>query len=136
MSRMLYVAGPSGMAKTKVKEKLEKLAAPLGIRFERVVVATSRDMRPSESQGNPWYFKSAAEIDANHRKNLDRYLKVEIRKGEPQGLDAETELKKKLETAGVLWCELHVTWLQEIEKWLKGLHTGHGNHESVLRSVR
>ena len=119
MSRIIYISGPSGMAKTKVKEKLEKLAAPLGIRFERVIVTTSRDMRPGESQGNPWYFKLASEIDADHRKNPDSYLKIEIRKGEPQGLDAETELKKKIETAGVLWCELHVTWFQEIEKWLK-----------------
>lgn len=119
MKRVIYVSGPSGMSKTKVKEKLDRLAGPLGIRFERVIVATSRGMRQGESQGNPWYFKSAADIDADHKKNPDRYLKVEIRKGEPQGLDAETELKQKLDNAGVLWCELHVSWFQEIENWLK-----------------
>jgi guanylate kinase len=107
------------MAKTKVKEKFEKLAAPLGIRFERAIVTMSRDMRPIESQGDPWYFKTALEIEANHKRDPERYLMVEARKGELQGLDAETELKNKLNAVGVLWCELHVKWLEEIEKWLK-----------------
>lgn len=119
MSKLIYVTGPSGMAKTKVKEKFEGLAAPLGIRFERVIATMSRDMRPNESQGNPWYFSSNQEIEANYHKNRERYLKVEARKGELQGLDCKTELKNKLETAGVLWCELHIKWLEEIEKWIK-----------------
>jgi len=118
MSRVIYVSGPSGMAKTKVKEKLERLAMPLGIRFQRVIVVTSRDMRPGETQGNPWYFKSAADIDSDRDKDPARYLRVEIRKGEPQGLDAQTEFRDKLTHAGVLWCELHVTWFKEIERWL------------------
>lgn len=107
------------MAKTKVKEKFEKLVAPLGIRFERAIVTMSRDMRPHENQGDPWYFKSSKEIEAKHEQDPQRYLVVEARKEELQGLDAETELKNKLETVGVLWCELHIKWLEEIEKWLK-----------------
>ena len=106
------------MGKTKVKEKLEKLANPLGIQFERVIVDTSREMRPGESQGNPWYFKSADEIDDNHRKNPENYLRLEVRKGEPQGLDAEIEIREKLNKAHVLWCELNVFWFQDVEKWL------------------
>jgi guanylate kinase len=104
MSKIIYISGPSGTAKTKVKEKFECLATTLGFRFERVIVTTSREIRPNESQGNPWYFRSAAEINANHEKDPERYLKVEVRKGEFQGLDAETELKQKLETGDVLWC--------------------------------
>lgn len=119
MSRLIYISGPSGTAKTSIKNKLESLAGPLGIQFERVIVTTSRDIRPNESQGNPWYFKSASEIDADHRKDPERFLMVEVRRGEPQGLDAETELRKKLETAGALWCELHATWFPEIKKWLQ-----------------
>ncbi len=107
------------MAKTKVKEKFERLAATLGFRFERVIVTTSREIRPNESQGNPWYFKSAAEINANHEKDPGHYLTVEVRKGEFQGLDAGTEFKQKLETGGVLWCELQIRWFENIEKWLK-----------------
>jgi len=118
MSRLVYVSGPSGMAKTRVKEKLERLAGPLGIQFERTVVTTSREMRLSESQGNPWYFKSAVEIDAEHMKDPKRYLKAEIRRGEFQELDTETELKQKLEAVGVLWCELHVKWYEQIANWL------------------
>jgi guanylate kinase len=119
MGKIIYISGPSGMAKTIVKQKMERLANPLGIRFERAIVTMSRSMRPQESQGDPWYFKSLPEIEANHKSNPERYLKVEARSEEWQGLDAETELKDKLETAGVLWCELHIKWLEEIEKWLK-----------------
>jgi guanylate kinase len=117
LSKIVYISGPSGMAKTKVKEKLDQLAAPLGIRFERAIVTMSRDMRPHESQGDPWYFIPLAEIEANHRENPERYLQVEARQGELQGLDVETELKSKLDISGVLWCELHIKWLEEIEKW-------------------
>jgi guanylate kinase len=119
LGKIIYISGPSGMAKTIVKEKLERLAIPLGIRFERAIATMSREMRPHESQGNPWYFKSLAEIEADHIKNPQRYLKVEARQGELQGLDAETELKNKLDTAGVLWCELHIKWLEQIEEWLE-----------------
>ena len=122
MKKIVYVSGPSGMAKTKVKEKFERLAPVLGIRFERVIVTMSREMRPGESQGDPWYFKSITEIESNHRNNPERYLKVEARIGEWQGLDTETELKNKLETTDILWCELHTKWLEEIEKWLRS-HT-------------
>ena len=119
MSKIIYVTGPSGMAKTKVKEKLEKLAKPLGIQFQRVMATVSRDIRPNENQGDPWFFKSAVEIKTNHSKNPERYLQVEVRKGELQGLDTETQLKNKLKTTDVLWCELHIKWLEEIEKWVE-----------------
>jgi len=119
MSRVIYVSGPSGMAKTKIREKLDNLARPLGIQFERVIVATSREMRPGESEGNPCFFRSAFEINADTTRDPARYLRVEVRKGEPQGLDAHAELGDKLARAGVLWCELHVTWFREIENWLR-----------------
>ena len=119
MSKIIFVTGPSGMAKTKVKEKFENLAKPLGIQFQRVIATVSRDMRPNENQGDPWFFKSAAEIKTNHNKNPERYLQVEVRKGELQGLDTETQLKNKLKITDVLWCELHIKWLKEIEKWIK-----------------
>ena len=119
MGKIIYVSGPSGTAKTKVKDKLESLASPLGVRFERTIVTMSRDMRPGESQGNPWYFKSLEEIKAANAKEPERYLTAEIRRGELQGLDTEIELKNKLETAGVLWCELHMKWFDKIKNWLQ-----------------
>ena len=65
MGKLVFVSGPAGMGKTKVKEKLEALSDALGINFERVIVDTSRNMRPCESQGDPWYFKKASEIERN-----------------------------------------------------------------------
>jgi len=118
VSKLIYVTGPSGMAKTRIKEKMEGLARPMGIKFDRIIATMSRTMRPNESQGNPWYFKSAEEIKTNHNKNPESYLQVEVRNGEVQGLDTQTELRDKLETTKVLWCELHIKWLEEIERWV------------------
>ena len=74
MSRIIYISGPSGTAKTKVKDKFESLAKPLSIQFERAIVTMSRDMRSDESQGNLWYFKPLEEIkDAS---KLDRPARV------------------------------------------------------------
>ena len=56
MSKIIFVTGPSGMAKTKVKEKFENLAKPLGIQFQRVIATVSRDMRPNENQGRSMVF--------------------------------------------------------------------------------
>jgi guanylate kinase len=119
IARIVYISGPSGMAKTRIKEKMEQLAVPLGFKFERVVAATSRPIRPNESEGNPWYFKSISEIQSNHLADPGRFLAVEVRSGEWQGLDMLNELKNKLAGGGTLWCELHIRWLEEIERWIE-----------------
>lgn len=118
MSHIIFISGPSGMGKTKIKDKLENLEKVLNINFERVIITTSRSMRPGESQGNPWYFKSADDIEKLYKSDPQNYLKVEIRRGEPQGLDTDTEIVKKLSKSNVLWCELHITWLDIIENWI------------------
>src|SRR4051812_20479746 len=119
MSKIVFVSGPSGMAKTTIKAKLERLSSVLGISFARVIITTSRTMRPGESQGNPWHFESHDDIQKRAAAGTGDYLTVEITGGDLQGLDTKTELRDKIAKASVLWCELDVNWRHKIEDWLE-----------------
>ena len=63
MKRVIFVSGPSGISKTRIKEKLENLAPALGILFERVIAFTSRKMRQNEREGDPWFFRTSGQIE-------------------------------------------------------------------------
>ena len=52
MIELIFETGPSGMAETRIKEKMEGFARPMGIKFDRVIATMSRTMRPNENQGN------------------------------------------------------------------------------------
>ena len=119
MSKIVFVSGPAAMAKTTIKAKLASLAGVLGINFQRVILATSRPMRPGESEGNPWWFTTEDQIRDKVRANPQHYLSVQITGGDLQGLDTTAEIVEKLKNGGVLWCELDVNWQEEITQWLE-----------------
>lgn len=54
VNKIFIICGPSGVGKDTVMKELEKLGLPL----KRTTTTTSRDMRPGEEQGNPYYFVS------------------------------------------------------------------------------
>jgi guanylate kinase len=118
MSKIVFVSGPSAMAKSSVKSKLEALAPILKINLQRVIISTSRKMRDGESQGDPWWFKSREEIKLAADESPETYLAVEITGGDIQGLDTNAEITNKLKANGILWCELDVNWRDMIIKWL------------------
>lgn len=118
MSKIVFVSGPSGMAKSSVKTKLESLGPVLGIDFQRVIIATSRGPRDNESRGNPWWFESAKLIQASAKADPLNYLTVQITGGDLQGLDMVAEVENKLKGGGVLWCELDVKWREQVIAWL------------------
>ncbi len=53
MSKLFIVSGPSGAGEDSIIEGLQKLMP-----IERVITTTTRDMRPGESNGSPYYFIS------------------------------------------------------------------------------
>lgn len=118
MSKIVFVSGPSAMAKSKVKSKLEALASILNINFQRVIISTSRKMRDGESQGNPWWFKTRDEIKTAADESPKTYLVVEITGGDIQGIDTIAEITDKFKANGILWCELDINWRDMIIKWL------------------
>jgi guanylate kinase len=118
MSKIIFISGPSAMAKSSIKSKLEFLAPSLNINFQRVIISTSRDMRDNESPGNPWWFISREKIFEAAKKSPNTYLITEITGGDTQGLDTIIEIKNKLNDNGILWCELDVNWREMIIQWL------------------
>ncbi|OJI06888.1 hypothetical protein BK004_01985 [bacterium CG10_46_32] len=59
-TNLVIISGPSGGGEDSVIESLIKRGLPI----ERVVTTVDRPMRPGESEGHPYYFKSRKEIDS------------------------------------------------------------------------
>jgi len=57
MGKLFIISGPSGVGQDSVIEGL-KINLPL----ERVITTTTREMRPGESEKNPYYFVSKEEF--------------------------------------------------------------------------
>jgi guanylate kinase len=58
MKHIFVIFGPSGSGQDSVIEGLQKF-----LPIERVITTVSRDMRPGETQGHPYYFISATEFE-------------------------------------------------------------------------
>ena len=56
-NKLIIISGPSGSGQDSVIEGLAKL-----IPFDRVITTTTRSMRPTESNGHPYYFISRDEF--------------------------------------------------------------------------
>ncbi len=57
MKNVFIISGPSGAGEDSIIEGLRKYFP-----IERVITTTTREMRPGESQGNPYYFISHDEF--------------------------------------------------------------------------
>jgi guanylate kinase len=55
---LFIISGPSGSGQDSVIEKLKEI-----IPIQRVITTTTRPMRPTESQGNPYFFVSREEFE-------------------------------------------------------------------------
>ncbi|HPN55084.1 MAG TPA: hypothetical protein PLB52_04130 [Candidatus Moranbacteria bacterium] len=62
-SKIFILSGPSGAGEDSIIEGLRKFFT-----IERVITTTTREMRPGESQGRPYYFISRGEF-INRRSN-------------------------------------------------------------------
>lgn len=63
-SRLFILSGPSGAGEDSIIEGLRKFFT-----IERVITTTTREMRPGESQGRPYYFISREEFIGRRDKN-------------------------------------------------------------------
>lgn len=63
MNRIVIISGPSGAGEDSIISGIEKK-----IRIERVRTTTTRDLRPGESQGNPYYFITKEEFERKLEK--------------------------------------------------------------------
>jgi len=57
LAKIFIISGPSGVGEDSVIEGLRKY-----FDIERIITTTTRQMRPGESQGNPYYFISQEEF--------------------------------------------------------------------------
>jgi len=63
-SNIFIISGPSGAGEDSIIRGLEKIMP-----IEKVVTTTTRQMRPRESQGKPYYFISPEEFAAKKSNN-------------------------------------------------------------------
>lgn len=63
-NNIFIISGPSGSGQDSVIEGLQKI-----LPIERVITATTRPMRPGESQKNPYYFINKTEFKKALKKN-------------------------------------------------------------------
>jgi len=57
-AKLIIISGPSGAGEDSIINGLEKIFS-----IERVVTTTTRDMRPGEAVGQPYYFVTRAEFE-------------------------------------------------------------------------
>lgn len=60
LSKIFIISGPSGSGEDSIIEGLRKY-----FDLERITTTTTRSMRPGESQGNPYYFISREQFEAD-----------------------------------------------------------------------
>lgn len=63
-SKIFILSGPSAAGEDSIIRGLEKQ-----IVFEKIITTTTREMRPGESQGNPYYFISKKEFEDGIENN-------------------------------------------------------------------
>jgi guanylate kinase len=63
-SNIFMISGPSGAGEDSILEKLKD-----SILFEKIITSTTREMRPGESQGDPYYFISKKEFETKIGRN-------------------------------------------------------------------
>lgn len=63
-SNLFIISGPSGAGEDSIINELEKIFP-----IERVITTTTRNMRPGESQGNPYWFISKEEFIRRRNNN-------------------------------------------------------------------
>lgn len=61
---IIIISGPSGAGEDSIITGLSEQ-----LQIERVITTTTREMRPGESQGNPYYFISHEEFQAGVQEN-------------------------------------------------------------------
>lgn len=64
MNNLIIISGPSGAGKDSLIENLTR-KIPMG----RIITTTSRAMRPSETEGNPYYFLSPHDFEQKIQDN-------------------------------------------------------------------
>lgn len=63
-TNIFIISGPSGAGEDSIIEGLKKYFS-----IERVITTSTREMRPGESQGNPYWFIARAEFEKCRDKN-------------------------------------------------------------------
>lgn len=63
-SKIFIISGPSGAGEDSIIKKLEKLFS-----IEKVITTTTREMRPGEAQGKPYYFVPKEEFLAGIKED-------------------------------------------------------------------
>jgi guanylate kinase len=66
-NNLVIISGPSGAGEDSIIDGLENI-----LPIERVVTTTTRDMRPADSEGNPYYFISTEEFESGIKN--DKYF--------------------------------------------------------------
>ena len=64
-TNIVMISGPSGSGKDSVIDGLKEKGIPI----ERVITTTSRQIRPKESNGKPYYFISSQDFDKLIQEN-------------------------------------------------------------------
>jgi len=99
MGRLVVLSGPSCAGKGPLCAALEKYHPELGSRLEKLVLHNSRAMRPVESDGVDYHFRSREEIEA---LRADPGFAVMDVRGDLQALDL-AGLECSLEAGDVLF---------------------------------
>lgn len=112
MAKIVVIAGPSGSGKNTVINQLLKRIP----HSDKLVTATTRLPRPSEVEGSDYYFLSMERFDeelSNGRIVGQRF--VPLNGGVHYGIYLP-DLKRKLETASVLFAPVDITGAEYLKE--------------------
>lgn len=95
MGKIFIISGPSGAGEDSIIEGLKKIFP-----IERIITTTTRQMRPGESQKNPYYFISQKEFTKGIEENKFFEYAQEYNNNYYGVTNAEIERVKKSEKIG------------------------------------
>lgn len=97
--RIILLSGPSCVGKSPLDKALKKFYPELRNALQFIVLYNDRDIRPGETDGIDYYFRSRSFIESLRSK--EQYVVIEVR-GDLQALDLE-ELHGKLQQGDVFF---------------------------------
>ncbi|MFC1658798.1 GNAT family N-acetyltransferase [Candidatus Omnitrophota bacterium] len=109
--QLILYSGPSAVGKGPLWEQIKRLYPDY---FERIVLYTSRTMRPGEEEGVDYYFRTAEQIMQLEKDNPDFFITLKVH-SDIQGIDIR-DVEEAIKSGKIAIAEVSVDWAARLRE--------------------